>query len=84
MSFRQPNGAFIKPGYNPVLVPGAPTIGAVTAGPNQVIVAFTAPTDTGGSAITSYTAVSTPDGITASGASSPITVTGLTTGTAYT
>jgi hypothetical protein len=84
MSLRYSNGAIIKPGFNPVLVPGAPTIGAVTGGNAQVIVAFTAPTDTGGSAITSYQVVSSPESVVATGASSPITVTGLTNGTAYT
>jgi hypothetical protein len=84
MSLRYSNGAIIKPGFNPVLVPGAPTIGAVTGGDTQVIVAFTAPTDTGGSAITSYQVVSSPGSVVATGASSPITVTGLTNGTAYT
>jgi hypothetical protein len=47
-------------------------------------VAFTAPGSDGGSAITGYTATSSPGGFTGSGASSPITVTGLTNGTAYT
>jgi len=65
-------------------VPGSPTITTVTGGNAEVIVAFTAPADTGGSAITGYTATSSPGGISASGASSPITVTGLTNGTAYT
>ena len=65
-------------------VPGAPTIGTATAGAGQATVAFTPPANIGGSAITSYTATSTPGGITASAASSPITVTGLTNGTAYT
>jgi len=38
----------------------------------------------GGSAITSYTVVSNPGNITATGAASPITVSGLTDGVAYT
>jgi hypothetical protein len=38
----------------------------------------------GGSAITAYYAVSNPDQITSSGASSPVTVTGLANGTSYT
>lgn len=66
------------------VVPGAPTIGTATAGDAQADVAFTAPASDGGSAITGYRATSTPGGITATGASSPITVTGLTNGTAYT
>ena len=65
-------------------VPGAPTIGTATAGNTQASVAFTAPASTGGPSITSYTATSSPGGFTASGASSPLTVTGLTNGTAYT
>jgi hypothetical protein len=65
-------------------VPGAPTIGTATAGNAQAAVSFTAPAVTGGPAITSYTATSSPGGITGSAASSPITVSGLTNGTAYT
>lgn len=66
--------------------PGAPTIGTATAsGPTSASVTFTAPSDPGvPSTITSYTVTSNPGGITASGSSSPITVTGLTTDTAYT
>lgn len=69
---------------NVIDVPGAPTIGAATAGDGSASVAFTAPTSTGGSAITGYTVTSSPGGITASGAASPITVNGLQNGTAYT
>ena len=47
-------------------------------------VSFVAPASTGGSVITGYTVTSTPGNITASGATSPITVTGLTNGTSYT
>lgn len=68
----------------PVVVPGAPTIGTGTAGNAEATVSFAAPASNGGSVITSYTVVSSPGGISASGASSPITVTGLTNGTAYT
>lgn len=65
--------------------PGAPTIGTATAGNTTASVAFTAPTCTGYPAgVTSYTVTSTPGCITASGASSPISVTGLTNGTSYT
>lgn len=65
-------------------VPDAPTIGTATAGDKQATVTFTPPAYDGGSPIISYTVTSSPGGITASGASSPITVTGLTNGTAYT
>ncbi len=68
----------------PATIPGAPTIGAATAGNAQATVSFTAPTSNGGSAITGYVVASSPGGITASGSASPITVSGLTNGTAYT
>lgn len=71
-------------GFDPLKAPNAPTIGAATAGNAQVSVAFTAPADAGGSAISSYRVLVTPGGFGASGTSSPITVTGLTNGTAYT
>lgn len=66
------------------VVPGAPTIVTATAGDKQATVSFTAPAFTGGVAITGYTVTSNPGGFTATGASSPITVTGPTNGTAYT
>src|SRR5208337_473046 len=65
-------------------VPDAPTIGTATAGNAQATVSFTPPASNGGSAITGYTVTSNPGGITGQGAASPITVTGLTNGTAYT
>jgi uncharacterized protein (TIGR02145 family) len=68
----------------PATVPGAPTIGTASAGNAQVTVAFTAPVSNGGSAITVYTVTSIPGGLTGTGTASPITVTGLTNGTAYT
>lgn len=81
MSMRYPAG-FISAFYNPLKNPDAPTIGTATGGVASLSVTFTAPTNVGGSAITSYiaTAKRTSDGVlfTASGASSPITVTGLT------
>jgi uncharacterized protein YhjY with autotransporter beta-barrel domain len=66
------------------VVPGAPTIGAATAGNAQATVSFTPPASNGGSAITGYTVTSSPGGITGSGASAPVTLIGLTNGTAYT
>ncbi len=68
----------------PSTVPGAPTIGTATKGNAQASVTFTAPVSTGGSAITGYTVTSNPGNFTGTGTSSPITVTGLTNGTAYT
>ena len=68
----------------PNTVPGPPTSVVATAGNASASVAFVAPTNNGGSAITGYTVTSSPGGITATGATSPINVTGLTNGTAYT
>ena len=67
--------------------PDAPTIGTATLGNAQATVPFTAPSSDGGSAITSYTATSSPGGITGTlsqSGSGSITVTGLTNATAYT
>lgn len=66
-------------------VPGAPTNATATvASATSASVSFTAPADTGSSAITGYTVTSSPGNLTGTGASSPITVSGLTTNTAYT
>jgi hypothetical protein len=68
----------------PRTVPSAPTSPVATAGNEQVSVAFNVPTSTGGSAITGYTVTSSPGNRTSSGVSSPLLVTGLINGTAYT
>ncbi|MEL4420480.1 fibronectin type III domain-containing protein [Shewanella algae] len=65
-------------------VPGAPIIGTASALDGQAVVNFSAPASDGGSVITSYQVTSSPGGITASGANSPIGVAGLTNGTSYT
>jgi hypothetical protein len=64
-------------------VPGAPVIGTATAGNGLAVLTFSAPASDGGAPITSYTATCNPGGITASRASSPITVGGLANGTTY-
>ena len=64
--------------------PSAPTITSATAGIGKVTVAFNAPSSSGGSPVTGYRAISTPGGVTVTGTSSPIVVTGLSAGTAYT
>lgn len=69
---------------NAITAPDAPTIGTATAGDGQVSVAFSAPGNNGGSAITGYTVTSNPGNFTNTGAVSPIVITGLTNGTAYT
>jgi uncharacterized repeat protein (TIGR02543 family) len=70
--------------------PDAPTIGVATAGDAQATITFTPPADDGGAAIIAYTVtatdVTTPanGGQSATGAGSPITITGLTNGDTYT
>ena len=67
------------------VVPSAPTaaVAVAVAGNTSAQVSFTAPASNGGAAITGYTVTSNPGGISAAGASSPITVTGLTQGVSY-
>jgi len=84
MSMRYQAG-LLTASYFPLKVPNAPTIGTATAGSVlDASVTFTAPSDTGGGAITSYTVISTPGNLTGTGTSSPISVSGLTNGTSYT
>jgi len=64
-------------------VPQAPSVSSVSSASTQATISFSA-NATGGSAITGYTVTSSPGNITQTGSSSPITVTGLTNGTAYT
>jgi mono/diheme cytochrome c family protein len=62
--------------------PGAPTLNTATAGDTKITLAFTAPASNGGSAITQYTATcgAAPS---VNGTGSPMVVTGLTNGMAY-
>lgn len=83
MPLRPPAG-FISANYDPLKNPNAPTGVSATAGDASASVSFTAPANPGGSAVSAYYAVSNPDQITGTGASSPVSVTGLTNGTAYT
>jgi hypothetical protein len=69
------------------IAPGAPTIGTATAITTSATVDFTAPVNNGGSTILSYTATSSPGGLTGTvtqSGSGTITVTGLTIDTSYT
>ena len=66
-------------------LPGAPTIGVATPGPQQASVAFAAPADTGGMPLT-YTATCNAPGQTTrsnTGSASPIVVLSLVTNIAY-
>uniref|UniRef100_UPI00404A407A fibronectin type III domain-containing protein n=1 Tax=Daejeonella sp. TaxID=2805397 RepID=UPI00404A407A len=73
---------------NAQTAPGAPTIGTATAtGPNTATVAFTAPSNNGGSAITSYVVTSSPAGGTGTftgAGSGTISVSNLAPSTSYT
>jgi chitobiase/beta-hexosaminidase-like protein/fibronectin type III domain protein/NHL repeat-containing protein len=64
--------------------PGVPTDVSAIAGNARATVSFTAPASNGGSAITSFTITSSPGNISSTSTAIPITVTGLTNGTAYT
>jgi alpha-tubulin suppressor-like RCC1 family protein len=68
----------------PAAVPGAPTGVTATAGNGQASVSFTAPASNGGVDITGYTVTASPGGPSVSSAASPVLMTGLTNGTAYT
>lgn len=73
----------------PVGVPGAPTGVSGTSGDSQVALTWTAPSSTGGSAITGYVVEYTPAGgsaatVNTGSTTTSYTKTGLTNGTAYT
>lgn len=79
-------GQFVGTPYiikRPATVPDAPNIGTATARDTGARVAFTVPANDGGGTIRSYTVNSNPEGITATGTNSPITITGLMNGTSY-
>ncbi len=67
-------------------IPGAPSITSATAANASATVAFTAPASNGGAAITAYTVtcIAAAASVSGAGATSPITVTGLTNGVSYT
>lgn len=71
-------GGYVSGGFDILKAPNAPTITSVTTGIASATVAFTAPTDVGGGAITSYTITAVNESTGAStgavGAASPITV----------
>ena len=66
----------------PYTIPNTPTITHISNGFKQATISFT-DSFNGGSSITSYTVISTPDNIITNGASSPITIIDLTVGTSY-
>lgn len=70
---------------NVYVVPGAPTIGTIVSGDKQLSVPFTAPTSNGGRTITDYQ-YSIDAGVNwiSAGTTSPVVISGLTNGSAYT
>ena len=80
-------GTGVASANSPVSIPAGrptpPTSLTATIGDGQVTVAFTG-AGNNGSAITTYTVIAEPGGITGTSSSSPVTVLGLTNGTAYT
>jgi len=75
---------FVSAFYNPLQVPDAPTSVSANASNGSANVSFTAPTNTGGGSITGYGAVAIGTNISSTNTSSPITISGLTSGTTYT
>jgi hypothetical protein len=80
----QPSAASNAVIPTPPTAPGPPPAPVASSRNQGAIVSVAPPLSDGGSPITSYTVTSDPNGITATGTSSPITLTGLTNGTAYT
>jgi uncharacterized repeat protein (TIGR02543 family) len=70
--------------FSSVTVPDAPTSVTASPGVRQAIVNFVAPAWNGGSPISGYTVTSSPEGKTATGTTSPITIGGLSNGVTYT
>jgi len=72
-------------GLPPTTAPGAPTIGTASPFDKSLSVSFTPPASNGGAAISYYTATCTAGSEvkSASGTSSPLSVSGLTNNTAY-
>lgn len=71
-------------GATPLGAPSAPTVGTITPGSSYLSVAFTAPSDNGGSAVTGYQyRLDGGTWTTAAGTTSPIQINGLTNGRSY-
>ncbi|MCD9024643.1 S-layer homology domain-containing protein [Cohnella silvisoli] len=68
----------------PKTIPEAPTAVTATTASGQATIDFFAPANDGGSSITSYTVIASPGNQRATGATSPIVITGLSNGTSYT
>ena len=69
---------------SPANAPGAPTGVSATVGATSAAVSWSAPSSNGGSPITGYTAIASHGGLFCSTGTTSCTVSGLTTGDAYT
>lgn len=67
-----------------ITAPGAPTGVSASMNVNSATISFTTPSFNGGATISGYTVTSSPGGLTSTGSSSPLTITGLSPSTAYT
>lgn len=72
-----------SPEVTPARVPDAPTAVTAVPGRKSAVVSWSAPAD-GGAAITQYSVVSTPEGLTCTSTTTSCTLSGLHTGLSYT
>lgn len=78
-------GGVLGVGFNPLQAPNAPTVSTLTiTSGTSVAVGVTGSSNFGGAPVSNYVVISCPGAINGSSATSPVTVSGLTTGTAYT
>jgi hypothetical protein len=66
------------------VLPSAPLGVSATPGPGSALVSFSAPASDGGSPVTGYEVTASPGGATATGAASPIRISGMPGGVTYT
>jgi len=85
MAWVQPQSAPdpTPPSEPTVTAPSAPSVASATAGNGNATVTFSVPSSDGGAPIASYTVTSTPGNASITGSGSPLTISGLTNGTAY-
>ena len=77
-------GGILGAGFDPLRAPNAPRNVAVTGNDVALSITFNAPADPGGAAVTSYTARSTPTGVSTATPASPISLFDLTSALGYT
>lgn len=75
---------YIAPRVTEIDPPSAPQSVSAVPGDGSATISFAPPASNGGAPVTQYVATSTPGGLSAVGAGSPLTVHGLTNGVTYT